>query len=122
MAIGGLKSQTYYASVHKSLHSRAGLEDGNEKVTCITLWMEAIGIPTFYNHWPDLFHAHINVGNILVTWIQPIIHPPNNFEVLLEIHGKLCVSFNLWNDGKQHHHWVILGNGGAGPTGVLPHI
>jgi hypothetical protein len=66
--------------------------------------MEAIGIPTFYNHWPDLLHAHINVDNILVTWIQPIIHAANNFEVLLQIHGKLCVSFNLRNDGKQHHH------------------
>jgi len=84
--------------------------------------MEAIGIHTFYNCWPDLFRAHINVDNILVTWIQPIIQPPNNFEVLLQIHGKLCVSFNLRNDGKQHHHWVMLGNGGTGPTGVLPHI
>jgi hypothetical protein len=85
------------------------------------MWMEAIGIPTFYNHWPDLLYAHINVDNIPFTWIQPIIHPANNFEVLLQIHGKLCVS-NLWNDGKQHHHWVLLGNGGTGPAGVLPHI
>jgi hypothetical protein len=36
------------------MHSRAGLEDGNEKVALITLRMETIGIPTLYNHWPDL--------------------------------------------------------------------
>jgi hypothetical protein len=84
--------------------------------------MEAIGIPTFYNHWPDLLQAHNNVNNIPVTWIQPIIHPGNNFDLLLQIHGKLCVSFNLWHDGKEYHHWILLGNGGAGPAGVLPHI
>jgi hypothetical protein len=49
-------------------------------------------------------------------------HPPNNVEGLFQIHGNFCVSFNLWNDGKQQHHWVVSENGGAGPAGVLPHI
>jgi hypothetical protein len=48
------ESCTYYASLHKYVHSRAGLEDGNEKVALITLRMETISIPTLYNHWPDL--------------------------------------------------------------------
>jgi hypothetical protein len=70
---------------------------------------------TFYIHIP-MGTISLSLGNNLL-YIHTII-----FEVLLQIHGKLCVSFNLPNYGKQHHHWVMLGNCRAGPAGVLPHI